>query len=236
MRALRGRLSGLCQPTYVLDIPGGHGKSPIGPNYLSRDGRRPLPGRGLQRSAALLSAADVIRTARALKPHPEGGHYRQTFRDPRNVDDGRAASTAIYFLLARGERSHWHRVDAVEIWHWYAGAPLELQINDGARNRWTCGSAPISQPASVRRRWCRRAPGRPPKASATGRLVGCTVAPGFEFGLRARAAGLDAGLNPVHRGVPVIGRPGAVRRLRRLRSGRTLSNAATGGFRAGDAA
>ena len=63
-----------------------------------------------------------------LKPHPEGGHFRETFRDPRTVDDGRAASTAIYFLLARGERSHWHRVDAVEVWHYYAGAPLVLEM------------------------------------------------------------------------------------------------------------
>jgi predicted cupin superfamily sugar epimerase len=54
------------------------------------------------------TAADVIR-ALALAPHPEGGHYRETFRDPR-VIDGRAALTSIYFLLARGERSHWHRI------------------------------------------------------------------------------------------------------------------------------
>ena len=59
----------------------------------------------------MLSAAEVIRLL-DLKPNPEGGHYRQTFRDSRTVDGGRAASTAIYFLLARGERSHWHRVDA----------------------------------------------------------------------------------------------------------------------------
>jgi len=69
---------------------------------------------------ALTTAAAIIR-ALELKPHPEGGHFRETFRDPR-VIDGRAASTSIYFLLARGERSHWHRIDAVEIWHYYAGA------------------------------------------------------------------------------------------------------------------
>ena len=74
-----------------------------------------------------LSAADIIRLL-DLRPHPEGGHYRQTFRDSRTIDGGRAASTAIYFLLARGERSHWHRVDAVEVWHHYAGAPLSLSI------------------------------------------------------------------------------------------------------------
>jgi predicted cupin superfamily sugar epimerase len=76
-------------------------------------------------SLASLTAADVIRLL-DLQPHPEGGHFRETFRDPQMVD-GRAASTAIYFLLARGERSHWHRVDAVEAWHWHAGAPLGSQ-------------------------------------------------------------------------------------------------------------
>ena len=64
MRALRGRLSGLCQPTYVLDIPGGHGKSPIGPNYLSQDEAGRTPDRGLQRRIALLSAGDVMRSRR----------------------------------------------------------------------------------------------------------------------------------------------------------------------------
>ena len=65
---------------------------------------------------AELSAADVIRIL-DLKPHPEGGHYRETFRDDRG-DGARAASTAIYFLLAEGEVSRWHRVDAAEVWHW----------------------------------------------------------------------------------------------------------------------
>ena len=69
-----------------------------------------------------LSAAEIVKKL-DLKPHPEGGHFRETFRDARMLE-GRAASTAIYFLLARGERSHWHRVDAVEVWHYHAGAPL----------------------------------------------------------------------------------------------------------------
>ena len=64
--------------------------------------------------AALPTAAEII--ARLdLRPHPEGGHYRETFRDPGTDAGGRAHSTAIFFLLARGERSHWHRIDAVEI-------------------------------------------------------------------------------------------------------------------------
>src|ERR1044072_6336274 len=77
------------------------------------------------------TATDMIRALK-LKPHPEGGHYRETFRDSRQLD-GRPASTAILFLLARGERSHWHRIDAVEIWHYYAGAPLKLEIVDGSK-------------------------------------------------------------------------------------------------------
>src|SRR5215813_4430623 len=70
-----------------------------------------------------MTTAAAIIAKLGLKPHPEGGHYRETFRDTRTVD-GRATSTAILFLLARGERSHWHRVDAVEIWHYRAGARL----------------------------------------------------------------------------------------------------------------
>jgi hypothetical protein len=79
------------------------------------------------------SADDIIRLL-GLRPHPEGGHFRETFRDERYLE-GRAASTAIYFLLAAGERSHWHRVDAAEIWHFYAGAPLELSMAGEAERR-----------------------------------------------------------------------------------------------------
>ena len=125
------------------------------------------------------AAADIIARL-GLKPHPEGGHYRETFRDTRYDADGRAASTAIYFLLARGERSHWHRIDAVEIWHWHAGAPLELDIATAqGRARIVLGSdlAAGERPQGI----------VPPHAwqAAVSRgdwtLVGCTVAPGFEF-------------------------------------------------------
>ena len=79
-------------------------------------------------------AAEII--ARLdLKPHPEGGHYRETFRDKSLDTGGRSRSTAIYFLLARGERSHWHRVDAVETWHYYSGATLTLKIADEGGDR-----------------------------------------------------------------------------------------------------
>jgi len=107
-----------------------------------------------------LTAHDVIRML-DLKPHPEGGHYRQTFQDTRLTAEGRAASTAIYFLLARGERSRWHRVDAAEVWHWYAGAPLALEISGapGEVKRVTlggnlaAGERPQAIPASGSGRW-----------------------------------------------------------------------------------
>ncbi len=73
-----------------------------------------------------LPAGAVIR-ALDLRPHPEGGHYRETWRDTP-ADGGRGAGTAILFLLAAGERSHWHRVDAAELWLWHAGAPLRLRV------------------------------------------------------------------------------------------------------------
>jgi uncharacterized protein len=127
-----------------------------------------------------LTAADVIRLL-DLKPHPEGGHFRQTFRDSKTVDDGRAASTAIYFVLARGERSHWHRVDAAEVWHWHAGAPLELEIaaTSGGRERITLGSDLVAgeRPQAVvpAHAW------QAAQSLGDWTLVGCTVAPGFEF-------------------------------------------------------
>jgi uncharacterized protein len=124
------------------------------------------------------SAEIIVRLE--LRPHPEGGHYRETFRDSPGTS-GRARSTAIYFLLARGERSHWHRIDVAEVWHYYAGDALTLQIaNDGCRGHTVrlgpdiaAGERPQAiVPASA---W--------QAAESTGdwTLVGCTVAPGFEF-------------------------------------------------------
>ena len=124
------------------------------------------------------TAADIIAKLK-LKPHPEGGHYRETFRDSR-LQEGRAASTAILFLLARGERSHWHRIDAVEIWHFYAGSPLKLEIVDGAKEEIVrlgadihAGEVPqVTVPA---RAW------QAAESFGDWTLVGCTVAPGFDF-------------------------------------------------------
>jgi predicted cupin superfamily sugar epimerase len=129
--------------------------------------------------ARLPAAVDIIARL-GLKPHPEGGHYRETFRDPQADAGGRARSTAIYFLLARHERSHWHRIDAVEIWHYYAGSALSLQIADSDGRRsvrlgpdFAAGELPQAiVPAHA---W--------QAAETTGdwTLVGCTVAPGFDF-------------------------------------------------------
>ena len=127
-----------------------------------------------------LAANDIIRLL-DLKPHPEGGHFRETFRDKTCDGSGRARSTAIYFLLARGERSHWHRIDAVEVWHYYAGAPLTLEIAEsgGARQTVKLGPDVIGgeQPQGIVPADAWQA------AASTGdwTLVGCTVAPGFEF-------------------------------------------------------
>jgi len=126
-----------------------------------------------------LSADDVIRLL-DLKPHPEGGHYRETFRDEARGGT-RPASTAIYFLLAEGQVSHWHRVDAAEVWHWHAGAPLQLEIAppDGTISVLKLGTdlANGQRPQAV------VPPGYWQSARSLGSwtLVGCTVAPAFLF-------------------------------------------------------
>jgi predicted cupin superfamily sugar epimerase len=130
--------------------------------------------------SAAPSSAEIIARLE-LRPHPEGGHYRETFRDPRTDANGRSASTAIYFLLARGERSHWHRIDAIETWHYYAGSALTLQIaNDGCAGhtvRLGPDLAAGERPQAIVPVHAWQA------AESTGdwTLVGCTVAPGFEF-------------------------------------------------------
>lgn len=125
-----------------------------------------------------------------LQPHPEGGWYRQTWEAK---GEGRPAGTCIYFLLKQGERSHWHRVDAGEIWHFYAGTPLTLSIaktdagpavdhilgpdfSDGQHPQFVV-EAGEWQAASAPDGWA---------------LVGCTVSPGFQFeGFELAAPGFD---------------------------------------------
>ena len=129
-----------------------------------------------------MSEADRLIDILDLKPHPEGGHFRETFRDcgpppaGRGGNEGRAHSTAIYFLLKAGEVSRWHRVDAAEVWHFYRGAPLELCIGKQAYllgPNIDEGQAPqIIVPAGA---W------QAARSLGGYTLVGCTVAPGFEF-------------------------------------------------------
>jgi len=124
-----------------------------------------------------MTADEIIRRL-ALKPHPEGGFFRETFRDSTN-EQGRSHATAIYYLLRAGEASRWHRIDAAEIWHWYVGAPLELLIADGGVERIVLGpKLDLSErPQAVVPAKCWQ------RAGTLGdfTLVGCTVAPGFEF-------------------------------------------------------
>lgn len=122
--------------------------------------------------------ADEIIARLELQPHPEGGHFRETWRAG---NAGRATGTCIYFLLRAGERSHWHKVDAAEIWHWYAGAPLILSLAESetgpARNHVLTPDLAQGAPQVIVPEGYWQA------AETTGdyTLVGCTVSPGFQF-------------------------------------------------------
>jgi predicted cupin superfamily sugar epimerase len=126
-----------------------------------------------------MSPEDIIREL-SMQPHPEGGWYVQTFRDTEG--GSRGYSTAIYYLLKAGERSHWHRVrDAAEVWHYYAGAPLSLHRAEhgGSIEAITLGTdMPKGQrpQAIVPAGWWQSA-----ETLGDYTLVGCTVAPGFQF-------------------------------------------------------
>lgn len=127
-----------------------------------------------------LSAEQMIEVL-GLQPHPEGGHFKEVYRHT-GPDGARGVVTTIYFLLKAGESSHWHRVtDADEIWCWHAGAPLELQIqaDGGERERHILGMAlnDDQRPQAVvpANAW------QAAKSLGDWTLVGCQVAPAFEF-------------------------------------------------------
>ena len=128
----------------------------------------------------MMLTADQIVAKLGLAPHPEGGAYRETFRH-KPADGTRGAMTAIYYLLREGEVSHWHRVDAAEIWHYYAGAKLELALSADGKTRTAHilgpaldnGEAPqIIVPAT---HW------QSARSLGAWTLVGCTVGPAFDF-------------------------------------------------------
>ena len=125
-------------------------------------------------------SAEDVKARLGLERHPEGGWYRETFRDTREIE-GRAASTAILFLLDVGETSEWHRVDAAETWHWHAGAPLVITISPNGHDaaaHYLGSDLPAGQIPQI------VVPaGHWQTATSLGAwtLVGCTVAPGFRF-------------------------------------------------------
>lgn len=124
-----------------------------------------------------MSLAQALIEKLALAPHPEGGWYRQTWVGP--IVQGRATGTAILFLLAEGQRSHWHRVDADEVWLWHAGAPLILSMGETLARDITLGpdvlGGQVPQAIVPAHHW--------QAARTTGdyTLVSCTVSPGFDF-------------------------------------------------------
>jgi uncharacterized protein len=122
-----------------------------------------------------VDARDVIE-ALGMQPHPEGGWYAETFRDAAADATGRSRSSAIYYLLDDGEQSAPHRIDAVEVWHHYAGGPLAMRVGDDDVVLGTdlaAGERPqVVVPTGV---W---QSARPVNGWV---LVGCTVAPAFEF-------------------------------------------------------
>ncbi|EJZ21145.1 cupin domain-containing protein [Rhizobium sp. Pop5] len=126
-----------------------------------------------------MSPEEIIREL-GMQPHPEGGWYVQTFRDVSGGERG--YSTAIYYLLTKGQRSHWHRVhDAAEVWHYYAGAPLALHRSEDGRASeiLTLGtnlSAGERPQAIIPANWWQSA-----ETLGDFTLVGCTVSPGFVF-------------------------------------------------------
>ena len=127
----------------------------------------------------MITAAAVI-AALGLQPHPEGGWYRETFRAP--ATGARSGVTAIHFLLEAGQQSHWHRVDADEIWCWHAGSPLALGIAPGAGGAATWQSmggdvlsGDAAQAVVPAGDW------QAARAGTGWALVSCVVAPGFDF-------------------------------------------------------
>ena len=127
-----------------------------------------------------MSLPDQIIARLGLKPHPEGGHYAETWRHTPE-DGGRGAGTAIYYLLRAGERSHWHRIDATEIWHFHAGDPLVLRLSeDGKAERAVILGGDITggqagQMVVLPHVWQAAEP------LGAWVLVSCTVSPAFSF-------------------------------------------------------
>ena len=124
-----------------------------------------------------MTEADQIIAKLGLQPHPEGGWYRQTWVGPDL--HGRASGTAILFLLKAGERSHWHRVDADEIWIWNAGAPLVLSV--GAQRAVDVVLGPDVLGGQSAQAIVQAMDWQAARSLGDWTLVSCTVSPGFRF-------------------------------------------------------
>jgi predicted cupin superfamily sugar epimerase len=137
-----------------------------------------------------MNNAQSVITRFDMSPHPEGGWFKETWR-AASGPGVRAAGTAILYLLEVGQSSAWHCIDAAEIWHHYAGAPLRLMINDGVQSEHLLGkdfvAGQVPQAIVPPHAWQSAAP--LPNADADWVLVGCTVSPGFEFATFEMAEG-----------------------------------------------
>lgn len=129
---------------------------------------------------ALPADADAVIRRLRLARHPEGGWFRETFRDA-GIAGGRGASTAIYYLLQIGEVSHWHRVDAAEVWHWYAGAPLLLTLSPDGKRRDSMKLGSGLESGGEPQRVVPAGVWQSAHTLGAWTLVGCTVAPAFDF-------------------------------------------------------
>jgi hypothetical protein len=140
----------------------------------------------VKKPVATASARAIIHALK-LQPHPEGGHYRETWRDKpgkagqeQDKRKPRGSGTAIYYLLNRGEESRWHRIDAVEIWHHYAGASLALKIAVGGKSR-TIHLGPNIAKGEYPQAIVPKGAWQSAKSRGPWSLVGCTVSPAFDF-------------------------------------------------------
>ncbi|HEY2997126.1 MAG TPA: cupin domain-containing protein [Acidimicrobiales bacterium] len=161
----------------MTDAPADPAPSPADPGSPAD-----APGRGPDATADPPTdpeVADLV-VRLGMRPHPEGGWYAETWRHQAAPGE-RPAGTAIYYLLAAGQRSHWHRVDATEIWHHYAGAPLRLAVQAGDDPTATIVLGPDVAAGQVPQVIVPAGAWQAADPTGAWALVGCTVTPGFTF-------------------------------------------------------
>src|SRR5215472_806239 len=175
---LRARLSGL--PLRPRELAAARGEPRALVRRLRGAALHAPDGAARPEMTGTAEAEAVIRRL-GLVRHPEGGWFRETFRDARAKAGTRAASTAIYYLLQAGEIARWHRVDAAEVWHWHAGAALSLTLSVDGRQRETLVLGPDLAAGAEPQRVVPAGAWQSARSLGRWTLTGCTVAPGFEF-------------------------------------------------------